>query len=737
MPVSDMVSNVSRLLTERYGELGTAAANRLQTWLSGTLPFSYPEQLEKHLDEEHVALLFDAFWQILPFGTGGRRGRVGYGPNRLNPTTIAITVQGHCDYLRNTFRDRGELTVVVANDVRVFNDLAGTYKFLGKMHPLLGVSSRSLARLACEVYAANGIVAYFTEPEVQEALLSTPELSFVIGKLNAVGGVNISASHNPPDDNGIKVYDQFGSQPVAPADQVLVEHMERASKVRQMPFAEALSRGRVRAVPGELHQEYVDDYIRLYHRTGPTAQDLPIVYTPLCGCGLRTVGDVLERLEFPLRVPPKQGPDGSFAVIPFRAPNPEVPQATEPAKRFADEQGSGIVLSSDPDADRVGLEVKLQDGSWAHCDGNQIATILAYYLMLDPQGPRRKGLVIETLVTTKILGAIVERAGGSCLIDDLLVGFKYVADVLKRLAKEGHYKDVTCTPDQLVLATEESHGVIVQPTIRDKDATPACMYLANLYQRLRREGRTLLDYYVQILDEVGAYGDGSRSIMMAGADGVFKRDKIMESLRARPLSEIAGSPVRKVVDHWDQRPESAGGFGPFKSETDKLPRNVLQYFCDSFVVAVRPSGTEPKLKFYCQVMPDQDLLKPRGVERLRAAVAKAEKLALAVYAALLARLDVKLDMAALLLPDIVDLQRKQQFQHTTLPQLREAIAGGKLKHGADCLKWLGEREEIRGMTPGADPLPALKSPLAYVAREWMAQLGRVPALTELEEWTRQ
>src|SRR5947209_11718551 len=222
MQVASPLSQVCELLEQKYGKLGQGAAARLRVWMSGTLPFTYPEMLEKHLEEDRLGLLFDSFWQVLPFGTGGRRGRVGYGPNRLNPATIATTVQGHCDYLKKAYPGQTQLSVVVANDVRVFNDFAGVYKFLGDTHPLLGISSRSLGRLACEVYAANGITAYFEEPHAPRALLSTPELSYLIGKLQAAGGVNVSASHNPPDDNGIKVYDHFGSQPVAPDDQRLV-----------------------------------------------------------------------------------------------------------------------------------------------------------------------------------------------------------------------------------------------------------------------------------------------------------------------------------------------------------------------------------------------------------------------------------------------------------------------------------------------------------------------------------
>ena len=199
---------------------------------------------------------------------------------------------------------------------------------------------------------------YFAQPRVEEAVIGTPELSFVIGRLGAAGGINLSASHNPPDDNGIKVYDAFGSQPVAPEDQALMDAMREATAIRSKPFAQALAEGLVRSIPEDLHQDYLAAYLELYGDTFTPRSDLPLVYTPLCGCGLKTVGDLLVRLNFPVRTPPGQDADGSFSVIPFKAPNPEVPQATGPAREFADEIGSGLVLSSDPDADRVGLEVK-------------------------------------------------------------------------------------------------------------------------------------------------------------------------------------------------------------------------------------------------------------------------------------------------------------------------------------------------------------------------------------------
>ena len=727
MPDSVALKKVCDLLADRYDELGERAAERLRRWLSGEIPNAYPEILERHLTEEHVDLLFDAFWQVLPFGTGGRRGPVGYGANRMNPTTVAMTVQGHCQYLREAYPDDRDLTVVVANDVRVFWDNAGRYTFLGNDHPLLGVSARSLGRLACEIYAGNGITAYFAEPEAEHAVLTTPELSYLIDRLGAAGGMNLSASHNPPDDNGIKVYDGFGSQPIAPDDQHLVDAMEKATELKSVPFAEALAGGLVRAVPAEMHQDYVETYLALYGDVYTPDPELPVTFTPLCGCGLTTVGDVLGRLGFPLISPPDQDADGSFKVIPFKAPNPEVPQSTQPAQAFADMHGSGVVLSSDPDADRVGLEVKLADGSWYHFDGNQIAAVLAYYLMLDPAGPRRKGLVIETLVTTKILGKIARKAGDSWLIDDLLVGFKYVAAVLKTLEAGKPWGNVDCAASDLVMAAEESHGIVMLPNIRDKDATPACMYLAALYQRLRQEGRTLLDYYVSILEELGGFDTVNRSIMMAGASGMIQKDRIMASLREEPPEVLGGQTVHRMVDYWDQQ-----AFGPFVSETDQLPRNVLQLFTDSFVITIRPSGTEPKLKLYCQLLPSDEPSGARGMELLAEVRAKADAIARKIYNELLAHIDLSLTEASLLLPDIIDLDRKRSFENDTVPALRAAVADGRHANLDTLLDWL--RGEVAAMTPGSDPLPALKAPVAHLCAEWAGKGLASDRLDELTGW---
>jgi len=720
------LAGISNRLTERYGEGGKAAADRLQAWLRGAVPMAFPDILAKHLEEQHVPLLFDAFWQVLPFGTGGRRGRVGYGSNRFNHTTAAMTVQGHCNYLLKAFPGK-QLSAIVANDVRVFNDIAGTYRFLGSGHPLLGTSSRSIAQLACEIYAGNGVAVYLAEPEADQSLLSTPELSFIIRRLDAAGGVNISASHNPPDDNGIKVYDEYGGQPIAPHDQRLADAMDQVTEVHRIPFADALGRGLIRPIPVGLHDEYVDEYVRLYGNVFSPRPDIPIVYTPLCGCGLRSAGAVMKKLGFPILSPPDQGPDGTFTPIPFKAPNPEVPEATEPATRYAESVGSDVVLSSDPDADRVGLEARLADGSWYHFDGNKIATLICYYLMLDPDGPKRRGLVMETLVTTKILGQIAAKAGNSWIIDDLLVGFKYMANVLKVLEQRGRWGNACTGPESLVLATEEAHGLMLTPAIRDKDSAPACMFLAALHQKVRREGRNLLDYYIEILEKLGGYADTGRSLVMTGAEGRIQRDRIVASLRASLPETLGGRPVRKVVDYWNEIL-----FGKLQGSTDQLSRNVLQFSLDGFIVTVRPSGTEPKLKFYCQLVPEGDLPKLRGMELMHNLTEQVDVMARAVYQELLARLDLHLGEPGLLLPDIIDIGRKQEFESKTVPQLREAMAQGRFKNLDELLEWL--RGDVAAMTPGANPLPALRASVAHLCRQWQNELGGTPLLSELAAW---
>jgi hypothetical protein len=259
------------------------------------------------------------------------------------------------------------------------------------------------------------------------------------------------------------------------------------------------------------------------------------------------------------------------------------------------------------------------------------------------------------------------------------------------------------------------------------------MFLAALYQKVRQEGRTLLDYYVEILEKLGGYADTGRSIVMTGAEGGIQRDRIVASLRASLPEKLGGRAVRKVVDYWNETI-----FGKLQSSTDQLSRNVLQFFLDGYIVTVRPSGTEPKLKFYCQLVPFEipqgRTTGPalRGMELMRDLTVKVESMARAVYRELLARLDLDLGEPGLLLPDIIDIGRKRDFERNTVPQLREAIAQGRFTNLDNLLDWL--RSKVAAMTPGANPLPALRASLAHLCREWESELGGAPLLTELAMW---
>jgi phosphoglucomutase len=704
------VLRVSEQLIER-GETGRLAAARLSEWASGRVPLVNTAALAQFTAAADAAAIYDEFWRLLPFGTGGRRGHVGFGSNRLNPTTVALTVQGHCEYMRRNSSSSN--IVAIANDVRVFNDLTGRYAAVAP-NPLLGVSSYTLARLAASIYAANGVTVYMAGVRDDSEHLTTPQLSHAIRTLEADGGVVISASHNHPDDNGIKVYNRSGAQPIAPQDQELTDVIEAITQIQQIDIDEAIESGLVRDINEAIGSTYVDMYVDLLHDV-PIDSGTRVVYTPLCGSGGLTVGLVLERLGCTVLQPPEEGPDGTFAAIPFRSPNPEIPDATAHAMRFATSQDVGIVLASDPDADRLGADILDSSGAWSHLTGNQIATILCYYLLVDDLGPRRKGLVITTTVTTRALRRIVELSPGSIFIGDLPVGFKYVGAVLSDLERTGEYRGTQADSSTLVLAAEESYGFLATSKLRDKDATSAAVYLSALHGRLLKEGRTIVEYYQAVLGHIGAFAENNRSIILLGEAGARDIATLMASLRTDPPTSFGDSVVTATTDYWD--PDA---FGPIISETDRLSRNVVSFETPDFTVTVRPSNTEPKLKFYVQAEPAQKHRHLEGSALVLAASKHAAALAEDIYGALLTRLGLNLGHAALALPDVLALPQKLAFEHTIVPELKERLQNDAADPGA-IGRWL--EQACGDMTPGASPLPALRLPLTRLLDEWRDSLG--------------
>jgi hypothetical protein len=329
-------------------------------------------------------------------------------------------------------------------------------------------------------------------------------------------------------------------------------------------------------------------------------------------------------------------------------------------------------------------------------------------------GPQRKGLVVTTIVTTRALRRIAELSPGSVFIGDLPVGFKYVGAVLSDLESTGEYRGTRADSSTLVLAAEESYGFLATPRLRDKDATSAAVYLSALHGRLLKEERTIVEYYQAVLGHIGAFAENNRSIILLGEAGARDIATLMESLRADPPTSFGDSAVTATTDYWD--PDA---FGQLISETDRLSRNVVSFETPDFTVTVRPSNTEPKLKFYVQAEPAQEHEHLEGSALVLAANEHAAALAEDIYSALLARLGLELGHAALALPDVLPLPQKLAFEQTIVPELKERLHDES--DTASISQWL--EQACGAMTPGASPLPALRVPLTRLLDEWRDSLG--------------
>jgi phosphoglucomutase/phosphomannomutase len=570
----------------------------LRQWLTQPEFAGYRPQLDWLIDQQQWAGLLDRFYQILPFGTGGRRGAVGIGPNRMNPWTLGASVQGHCEYLKEGFPGVTPLRVVVAYDVRRFEDTRHNYS-PSLPNPVLHLSSRDLAQEAVGVYVANGIEASIL-PADSRRYLATPELSVTIRYLGAHGGLNISASHNPPDDNGGKFYDERGGQPVPPDDQIMADLVDQVTTIRTLPWPEAMRSGKVHLLDEAPHKAYLELIRHQSLIPPPRFDEIRIVFTPLHGVGSMTAMEALIQQGF--RVTPveeQMSPNGQFPNV-TKAPNPEVPESMDRAVATARQQGGDLILSTDPDADRLGAMIPDRQGGWRFVTGNEIAALLTHFKLskLAQQGRLpRSPIVIKTEVTTRLITHIARHFKAQ-IVEDLLVGFKYIADVLWHLEQDGGYEDVRGTPEDFVIGCEESHGILVTPQIRDKDASGAALLLAELALDQKRQGRTVLDYLDQLYRQFGYFRNEGVPVVMTGILGKQNMARMLDALRASPLKAIAGLPVTHFEDLRDEH----GHFGPLKGATDAASRNVLVYHLGERArVVLRPSGTEPKAKTYLEV----------------------------------------------------------------------------------------------------------------------------------------
>ena len=665
-----------------------SALKHLEEWLradkfAGLLsPSDYQPLLERLIADQRWDFLVDSFYQVIPFGTGGRRGPVGVGPNRINPFTIASSVQGHVEYLRKYMPTSEQMKVVVAYDVRQFKDIRGAYP-ADVSNPLTNITSKDLAQIAAAVYCAAGVQVYML-PDEPADFISTPELSFLIRRYGAHGGLNTSASHNHPDDNGGKFYNGEGGQEIPPNDERMVDIVEQITDVDSMPYAEARAKGLITDITAEDRQAYVDLNLALRTRTEPGLAK--IVFTGLHGTGVNTVGRCLQAMGFEkdkqyFEVPEQREFRGDFKNVKFRSPNPEVPESLDLAIKRAEAVGADLILATDPDADRLGGCSKSADG-FAFLNGNEFAAILARYVLekrkADGTLPA-KPLVIKTQVTTELIARITESYGG-IVIGDLLVGFKYIGDILAKLEAEGRFRDIEASLDDFILGTEESHGLLMTHQIRDKDAAGAAVLLACLASDLEEQGRTISDYLVETYKQYGYHRNYLRSTIMQGASGTAAIQQIQNELRANPPKQIGSYEVEKVVDYYDTRPREEGGYGPFISETDKAGRNLMVFFLEGGLKAtIRPSGTEPKNKIYME-MPAAPLgadASDAEFEKVKSETdARVHAFSNDFLRQMLAIVDIELPDYALEVSDLVSLDNKRHFAEKFLPALVEKVRNG-------------------------------------------------------------
>ncbi len=561
----------------------TQALKFLEEWLTDEQFAEYRPQIQHLIENKYWDYLLDSFYQVIPFGTGGRRGEVGIGPNRINGWTIKASAQGHSQYLLKQYGEEAKSRgVVLAYDVRQF--YSNQYFDDSIPNPVNDLTSRILAESAAEVYAANGLTVYFFED-----VRTTPELSFAIPHLNAVGGDVFSASHNPPEHNGKKVYDEFGGQLIPPFDEDLVtEVTEGVKEIKELDFEQGQTQGLIKLIGEEVDNEYIEAVTSI---SLSSERNIAIAFTPLHGCGSTSVLKALRKLGYTVQEDPKtSNPSGKFENVTFNIPNPEVIQSFDVPLKFAKQVNADILLNSDPDADRIGIMVN-NKGEWVFFNGNEIAVMLAEYII----GKRKEqgkegGVVVKTTVTTDLVKIICEQNGVKN-IGDLMVGYKYIGEEMKKLDEQDKI-------EEFLFGVEESHGYNAYYT-RDKDAASAAVWLAEMAAEQKKSGRTLADYLNDIYAKYGYFRNYLTEIRMPGAEGKALIDRISDQLRSDPPTKIGRFEVEKAVDHWNDL--------PIVSETDRASKNVQTFYLKPLEgttlikVTVRPSGTEPKTKMYYEI----------------------------------------------------------------------------------------------------------------------------------------
>ena len=540
---------------------------KANTWLGDGYDEETKIEVRRMLDADDKTELIDSFYRDLEFGTGGLRGIMGAGSNRMNKYTVGAATQGLANYLKVAFKDLPEISVVVGHDVRN--------------------NSRLFAEIVADVFSANGIKVYLFD-----SFRPTPELSYAIRELGCQSGVNITASHNPKEYNGYKAYWSDGAQIIAPHDTNIIEYVEKIAGVGEVKFEG--DKSKITIIGDEIDKKFLaaikglqlsPDAVAKYH-------DLKIVYTPIHGTGVKLIPESLRNYGFTniINVPEQDVTSGDFPTV--ESPNPENPSAMAMAIAKAKEVGADLILASDPDADRIGCVLRDDNGEYVLINGNQIVMILLNYIMTRNKELGKitgKEYIVKTIVTTETIKSIADKNGFKMY--DCYTGFKWIAAVIRENEGVGRYLG----------GGEESYGFLAEDFCRDKDAVSAISLMAEALAWAKTKNMNFLQMLQDIYIKYGYSHEAGISLVRKGKSGAEEIIAIMKEFRANPPKQLAGSDVILVKDYADLNMKNMKT-GEVTKMDMPTTSNVLQYFTeDGTKVSVRPSGTEPKIKFYVEV----------------------------------------------------------------------------------------------------------------------------------------
>ncbi|WP_026898412.1 phospho-sugar mutase [Daejeonella oryzae] len=546
-------------------ELESTVHQKVNTWLEGNYDQETKKSIQQMLDENLVTELTDSFYRDLEFGTGGLRGLMGPGSNRINKYTIGSATQGLCNYLKNKYPDE-KVKVAVAHDSRNKSDY--------------------FARITAEVFSANGIRVYFFKE-----LRPTPELSYAIRKLGCRSGVMITASHNPKEYNGYKAYGADGGQFTFPDDGLVMDEVAKIKSIDDVNFN--FIDENIEMIAEDMDQQYLEDISKLSvsKEAIQRQHDLKIVYSPIHGTGITLVPQALAKFGFTnlILVEEQIKPDGNFPTVIY--PNPEEKEALTLALKKAQETDADLVLATDPDADRVGIAIKNNEGEFILLNGNQTGSLLINYILTAWEKSGKltgNEYIVSTIVTTNLIDEIAASKNVTCY--NTLTGFKWIGAVMTELQGKKTF----------IAGGEESYGYLVGELVRDKDAVISCAFIAEMTAFYKDQGSSLYDTMLDMYHEFGFYKEKLVSITKKGKSGAEEIKAMMERFRTNTPVTLDGSKVVSLKDY-EKGIETDILTGNSK-KLDYPKSNVLQFITeDGSIISARPSGTEPKIKFYCSV----------------------------------------------------------------------------------------------------------------------------------------